>query len=101
MEGEFSNLACKSPIHQCGNVSETEGNRIGEACCEAIQGVCTCVFCLKAFGYNNATKMTITLDFTAAKSKIVDFVVSNGSIAVWIRESCKTSVEKANDLSVK
>ena len=57
------------------------------------RGSAMCVFCLKAFGSDNSTKM-MKYQSRLNCSKIIFFLVSNGSVAVWIRDSCMTGLQR-------
>jgi len=61
-----------------------------------------CVFCLKTFGSYNAIKMLQHPSGLYCTEIISCLGLSNGNIAVWIRDSCKAAVvKKANDLAAK
>ena len=59
-----------------------------------------CVFCLKKFGSYNATKMLQHPSGLYCTEILSCLGLSNGSIAVFIRDSCKAAVvKKANDVA--
>jgi hypothetical protein len=61
-----------------------------------------CVFCLKKFAGHHATKMVQHPSGLYCSEISTCLGVSNGSVPVWIRDSCKAAVvKKANDAASK
>ncbi len=59
-----------------------------------------CVYCLKKFAGHHASKMMQHPSGLYCSGISTCLGVSNGSVPVWIRESCKAAVvKKPNDLS--